>query len=219
MGTMTRLATMVVALTLFLQVFGAPSPEPKFEYVNIRFETNTPEEHYTNFIGGTPPGTDTGANGSPDLPLLEQASSSPDAAGVENPFSNVDVATTSEDLSSFSKAELESRRDLLLAILDQTSAQISESLSPKLEHVHPLRNVTKTSREETKGEELDTNIVPPQNEIPPVEYIPQQTSQQEEKLVKAVMGSEPKSEKSLALSLNSHMILLTIVMLSIIHLL
>ena len=208
----------MVALSLFFQVFGAPSPEPKFEYVNIRFETNTPEDHYTNFIGGTPPGTDTGVNGSPDLPLLEQASSSPDA-GIENPFSNVEVGTTSGDLSSFSKAELESRRDLLLAILDQTSAQISESLSPKSEHVHPLLNVTKASREETKGEELDTNIVSHQNEIPPVEYIPQETSQQEEKVVKAVMVSEPKSAKSLAWGLNSHMVLLNVGMLSIILLL
>lgn len=186
---MTRWPTLFIALLCSVHVFGAPSPEPKFEYVNIRFETNTPEEHYNNFLGGTDPGIAPVTGQSPDLPLLERSASSSAATETDgNPFSNVAESSATEDLSSFSKDELESRRELLLAILEQTSAQLGES-TPTSEQPKQLVNGTNYPREETKNAKLeqDSDL---SDYLDINQYIPQKKTMQEQSEVKMVMSDD-----------------------------
>lgn len=192
---------MLVAFIWLVHVSVAQSPEPKFEYVNIRFETNTPEEHYKNIIGGTDPGTDPGTNPGTDpgtdLPILDRASSNDATTTTDtNPFSNVADTTASEDLSKFSKTELESRRDLLLAILEQTSAQLEES-STTLERANPLVNNTKSSVEETKATKSENhNNSETMTSQAAQEYIPQKATRQEQSLLKKIMGDSAFSATS-----------------------
>jgi len=193
---MTRLAILAIygyiAWICSVHVLGAPSPDPKFEYVNIRFETNTPVDNYNNLIGGTDPGTQPGQ--SPDVPLLERASSSAATETDNNPFSNVAESATSEDLSRFSKDELESRRDLLLAILEQTSAQLGES-TPNPERVTQPVNTTRYSQEKTKAAELDTES-DASRPLSKQEYIPQKMTTQEQSEMKVVKFDDRPQTKS-----------------------
>lgn len=189
-GRMTRFVTLTIALICCsVHVLGAPSPDPRFEYVNIRFETNTPEDHYNNFVGGTDPGISPVTGQSPDVLLLEQ-SSSPSAASESesgNPFSNVADVSSGEDLSSFSKDELESRRELLLAILEQTSAQLGES-TPSSERANQMEKGTSYPKEESKEAKLDetTNT---NDSLDIQQYIPQKTTQ-EQKNVKMLKSDD-----------------------------
>lgn len=92
----------------------------QFQYTNIRLESSTPTlsslhgvydpSNPGDVVGSPPP--DNGA-------LLDEVVTPSDPS---NPFSSV-------DLSSFSADDLEARRELLLAILDQTNAELGIPLT------------------------------------------------------------------------------------------
>lgn len=111
-----------MAFNWLAQVTVAQFTEPQFEYVNIRLETDTPGDHHKSTVGGADPGS--------EFPIPDRESLNAATATDTNPFSNGMPAKRHEDLSKFTIDQLESRRDLLLlAIIDQTSAQLEESPS------------------------------------------------------------------------------------------
>ena len=129
MRSVTRLLLGAVLAVLAVTV-SAQCPEVQedcqFQYTNIRLESSTPS--LSSLHGGYDPGNPGDVIGSPptDGVLLDETATpftaQPSASYPSNPFSNV-------DLSSFSAEDLEARRQLLLAILEQTNAELGISPS------------------------------------------------------------------------------------------
>ena len=107
------LAVLVVTAPLVSAQCPENPDDCQFQYTNIRLESSTPSIHsvYNPEIPGdvitSPPPSDS--------VILDEVAVV--AEEPTNPFSNV-------DLSSFSDEDLETRRELLLAILEQTNADL-----------------------------------------------------------------------------------------------
>jgi len=173
----------------------SPSPAPDaFSYTNIRLETSTPVDHYNNVLGNNPSTVVASPSpGTSNPPLLDRStdvsgtSSSAGVSGASNPFTNVETV----DLSTFSKEDLEARRDLLLAILDQTNEELgtespspspSPSPKPSPSPVNPFENVaSETARLSPTGEEASSAV----NQ----DYIPQKQTRQSS-LFNRIMGEK-----------------------------
>ncbi len=110
----------VLAVTVSAQCPEVPE-DCQFQYTNIRLESSTPT--LSSLHGGYDPGNpgDVVTSPPPEDVLLEEVATpfttQPSASNPPNPFSNV-------DLSSFSTQDLEARRELLLAILEETNAEL-----------------------------------------------------------------------------------------------
>ena len=182
-------ALLLLALTQVRSQSPSPAPDA-FSYTNIRLETSTPVDHYNNVLGNNPstvvaspsPGTSnpplldrsTDVSGVASSAGVSGVASSAGVSGTSNPFTNVETV----DLSTFSKEDLEARRDLLLAILDQTNEELVEESpspspkpSPSPSPANPFENVaSNATRLSPTGEEASTAV----NQ----DYIPQKQTRQ-----------------------------------------
>lgn len=156
---------------------------PTFAYTNIRYESSTPIEHYDKFGGGTdpfvpgaPPPSDEGGG----VPILDRASTSP-----ENPFVNEAASSASTDLTEFSKGDLEKRKDMLLALLEQTNSDLAD-----------IPPAPAPPSEEEEDVPLISTFQTRSVGAPAAEYVPQKSVPDRESLLKAlekrVMGNTEK---------------------------
>ncbi|WPT14345.1 hypothetical protein PSENEW3_00000475 [Picochlorum sp. SENEW3] len=153
---------------------------PTFAYTNIRYESSTPIEHYDKFGGGTDPfvpGAPPPSNEGGGVPILDRASTSP-----ENPFVNEAASSASTDLTEFSKEDLEKRKDMLLAMLEQTNSDLAEIPPSPAPPSEEEEDVPLISTFQTRSARA-----------PAVEYLPQKSVPDRESLLKAlekrVMGN------------------------------